>query len=33
MSKSTYYYELNKVDVVEERNADLLDKIEQIFEK
>ena len=28
MSKSTYYYELNKVDVVEERNADLLDKIE-----
>ena len=33
MSKSTYYYELNKVDVVEERNADLLDKIEEIFDK
>ena len=33
MSKSTYYYEINKIDVVAERNRELLDEIRNIFEQ
>ena len=33
MSKSTYYYEINKIDVVAERNRELLDEICNIFEQ
>ena len=32
MSKSTYYYEISKVDVVAERNKELADEIKEIFE-
>ena len=33
MAKSTYYFEINKVDVVEVRNIELMDEIREIFEK
>ena len=32
MSKSTYYYEISKVDAVEMRNQKLMDEIKEIFE-
>ena len=32
MSKSTYYYEISKVDAVEMRNQELMDEIKDIFE-
>ena len=32
MSKSTYYYEINKVDAVEVRNKELMNEIKEIFE-
>ena len=32
MSKSTYYYEISKEDVVAERNKEILDEIKSIFE-
>ena len=32
MSKSTYYYEISKVDVVEMRNQELMAEIKEIFE-
>ena len=32
MSKSTYYYEISKVDAVEMRNQELMDEIKEIFE-
>ena len=32
LSKSTYYYEISKVDVVMQRNASLMDEIKEIFE-
>ena len=31
MSKSTYYFELNKVDLVDKRNTELKDEIQKIF--
>ena len=31
MSKSTYYFELTKVDLVDSRNAQLKDEIQKIF--
>ena len=31
MAKSTYYFELNKVDAVAEKNGDLLLEIQTIF--
>ncbi|MGX9339707.1 IS3 family transposase, partial [Mycoplasma sp. 1890] len=31
MAKSTYYFEINKVDVVELRNEELLNEIKDIF--
>ena len=33
MSKSTYYFEIKKTDVVAERNADLMVEIRKIFEQ
>ena len=33
ISKSTYYFELSKVDVVALRNEDLMNKIQEIFVK
>ena len=33
MAKSTYYFEQNKVDAVATRNRDLMDKIQEIFQK
>ena len=33
LSKSTYYYEIGKVDKVQERNADISSKIESIFQE
>ena len=30
-SKSTYYFELNKVDLVDKRNTELKDEIQKIF--
>ena len=33
MAKSTYYFELNKRDVVEERNKELITIIKEIFEQ
>ena len=33
MAKSTYYFELNKKDVVAERNQELLEEIKSIFEE
>ena len=32
MSKSTYYYEISKEDVVAVRNKEILDEIKSIFE-
>ena len=32
LAKSTYYFELGKVNVVEERNKALMDEIKEIFE-
>ena len=32
MSKSTYYFELKKVDAVKERNKELIDEIQEIFD-
>ena len=32
MSKSTYYYEISKVDAVSVRNQELMDEIKEIFE-
>ena len=32
ISKSTYYYEISKVDAVEARNKELMDEIKEIFE-
>jgi transposase InsO family protein len=32
LAKSTYYFEISKVDVVEERNQKLMDEIKEIFE-
>ena len=32
MAKSTYYYEISKVDAVEVRNKELMDEIKEIFE-
>ena len=32
LSKSTYYYEISKVDVVMQRNASLMAEIKEIFE-
>ena len=32
MAKSTYYYEISKVDAVEVRNQKLMDEIKEIFE-
>ena len=32
MSRSTYYFEINKIDVVEQRNKNLLAEISNIFE-
>ena len=31
MAKSTYYFELNRVDAVAEKNRDLLSEIKKIF--
>ena len=31
MSKSTYYFELTKVDLVDKRNTELKDEIQKIF--
>ncbi len=31
MAKSTYYFEINKVDVVSLKNEDLLNEIKEIF--
>ena len=33
MAKSTYYFELNRKDVVSERNQELLEEIKSIFEE
>lgn len=33
MSKSTYYYEISKIDVVEERNKEIMILIKKIFEE
>ena len=33
LSKSTYYYEIGKVDKVQERNADISSKIKSIFQE
>ena len=33
MAKSTYYFEINKVDVVESRNEELLNEIKDIFKE
>ena len=33
MAKSTYYFEINKVDVVADRNQELLTEITEIFEQ
>ena len=33
LSKSTYYFEISKTDVVAERNAELLDVIRTVFEQ
>ena len=32
MAKSTYYFEINKVDVVKSRNESLISKIQEIFD-
>ena len=32
LAKSTYYFEISKVDVIEERNCKLMDEIKEIFE-
>ncbi len=32
MAKSTYYFEINKVDVVMERNKELMAEIQKIFD-
>lgn len=32
MVKSTYYFELSKIDVVTERNQEILEEIKTIFE-
>ena len=32
LAKSTYYFEISKVDVVEERNLKLMSEIKEIFE-
>ena len=32
MSKSTYYYEIKKADVVKERNKELMAEIQEIFD-
>ena len=31
MARSTYYFELKKIDAIENRNADLAEKIIEIF--
>ena len=31
MAKSTYYFEINKIDIVAERNKELMTEIEEIF--
>ena len=31
MAKSTYYFELTKVDLVDKRNTELKDEIQKIF--
>ena len=31
MSKSTYYFELTKIDLVDKRNTELKDEIQKIF--
>ena len=31
LSRSTYYYELNKIDAVKARNKELMDEIKEIF--
>ena len=33
MAKSTYYFEINKVDVVELRNEELFNEIKDIFKE
>ena len=33
MAKSTYYFEINKVDVVKFRNAELMVEIKNIYER
>ena len=32
MAKSTYYFEINKVDIVKVRNEELMAKIQEIFD-
>ena len=32
MARSTYYYEISKVDAVEVRNKEIMDEIKEIFE-
>ncbi len=33
LSKSTYYYEIGKPDIIQERNTDISSKIESIFQE
>ena len=33
MPKSTYYFELKKIDLDERKNKEIMDKIQEIFEK
>ncbi len=33
MAKSTYFFEINKIDVVGERNKEVLEEIKKIFEE
>jgi len=32
MAKSTYYYEINKIDIVKKRNEELMAEIREIFD-
>ncbi len=32
MARSTYYFEINKVDAVKSRNAELMTEIQEIFD-
>ena len=32
LAKSTYYFEINKVDVVKSKNAELMSEIQEIFD-